>query len=54
MTDRVGVGVLTRSFPPETTGLQWLNGPEGDVFNLAIAALGGTLAHRQHEMLLEL
>jgi GNAT superfamily N-acetyltransferase len=45
---------LLRSLPPETTGLQWLNGPEGDVFNLAIAALGGTLAHRQHEMLLEL
>ena len=34
--------------------LQWLNGPEGDPFNAAIASLGGTQAHRQHEMLLQL
>jgi ribosomal protein S18 acetylase RimI-like enzyme len=32
--------------------LQWLNGPEGDPFNAAIASLGGTLAHRQHELVL--
>jgi ribosomal protein S18 acetylase RimI-like enzyme len=32
--------------------LQWLNGPEGHPFNAAIAALGGTLVHRQHELLL--
>jgi ribosomal protein S18 acetylase RimI-like enzyme len=34
--------------------LQWLNGPQGDPFNAAIDALGGTLAHRQHELLLRL
>ena len=34
--------------------LQWLNGPEGDPFNAAIGALGGTRVHRQHELLLEL
>ena len=32
----------------------WLNGPEGDPFNAAIESLGGTLAHRQHEMVLRL
>ena len=30
----------------------WMNGPVGDPFNGAIAGLGGTLAHRQHELLL--
>ena len=45
---------LLQSFPAEATSLQWLNGPEGDPFNAAIASLGGTLAHRQHEMLLRL
>ena len=34
--------------------LQWLNGPEGDPFNAAIAGLGGTQAHRQHELVLQL
>jgi ribosomal protein S18 acetylase RimI-like enzyme len=42
---------LLQGLGPEATALQWLNGPEGDVFNAAIAALGGTLAHRQHELL---
>lgn len=45
---------LLESLPAETIALQWLNGPEGDVFNAAIESLGGTLAHRQHEMLLKL
>lgn len=45
---------LLQSFPAATTSLQWLNGPEGDPFNAAIGSLGGTLAHRQHEMVLEL
>jgi ribosomal protein S18 acetylase RimI-like enzyme len=53
-SDQAAAERLLRSLPPETTGLQLLNGPEGDVLNLAFAALGGTLAHRQHEMLLEL
>jgi ribosomal protein S18 acetylase RimI-like enzyme len=52
--DQAAAERLLQSLPPETTGLQWLNGPAGHVLNLAIAALGGTLAHRQHEMLLEL
>jgi ribosomal protein S18 acetylase RimI-like enzyme len=39
---------------PNATGLQWLNGPAGDPFNSAIESLGGTCAHRQHEMLLTL
>ena len=41
---------ILESLPPETTSLNWLNGPEGDVFNAAIESLGGTLAHRQHEL----
>jgi ribosomal protein S18 acetylase RimI-like enzyme len=45
---------LLEALPEETTGLQWLNGPQGDPFNRAIGSLGGTCAHRQHEMLLEL
>jgi ribosomal protein S18 acetylase RimI-like enzyme len=45
---------LLQSLPDQATVLQWLNGPKGDVFNTAIASLGGTLAHRQHEMLLRL
>jgi ribosomal protein S18 acetylase RimI-like enzyme len=38
--------------PAEAASLTWLNGPEGDPFNAAIASLGGALAHRQHEMVL--
>lgn len=53
-SDQAAAERLLRSLPPETAGLQWLNGPEGDVLNLAIGALGGTLAHRQHEMVLRL
>lgn len=39
---------------PEAASLSWLNGPEGDPFNTALESLGGTLAWRQHEMLLTL
>jgi len=53
-SDQAAAERLLRSLPPETTALQWLNGPEGDVLNVAVAALGGTLTHRQHEMLLQL
>ena len=52
--DEPGARELLESLPPETTALHWLNGPEGDLFNAAIGSLGGTLAHRQHEMLLRL
>jgi hypothetical protein len=36
----------------EALPLHWLNGPVGDPFNVAIAGLGGTQAHRQHELVL--
>ena len=39
---------------PTRCRCSWLNGPVGDPFNAAIEALGGTCAHRQHEMLLPL
>ena len=45
---------LLQSLPPEAKSLQWLNGLAGDPFNAAIESLGGTLAWRQHEMLLRL
>ena len=45
---------LLESLPAGARALQWLNGPEGDPFNAAIAALGGTKAWTQHEMLLRL
>ena len=53
-TDATAARELFESLPESATSLQWLNGPEGNVFNAAIASLGGELAHRQHEMLLEL
>jgi ribosomal protein S18 acetylase RimI-like enzyme len=52
--DEAAARDLLQAFPSEATSLQWLNGPEGDPFNSAIASLGGTLAHRQHEMVLAL
>lgn len=52
--DETAARELLHALPDEATSLQWLNGPEGDPFNAAIASLGGTLAHRQHEMLLPL
>jgi N-acetylglutamate synthase-like GNAT family acetyltransferase len=45
---------LVEAIPEEARALHWLNGPEGDPFNAAIAALGGTRAWTQHEMLLTL
>lgn len=45
---------LVESVPAGGAALSWLNGPEGDPFNAAIASLGGTKAWTQHEMLLEL
>ena len=51
--DEEAAGTLLRSLP-EADALHWLNGPEGDPFNAAIAALGGTKSWTQHEMLLRL
>jgi ribosomal protein S18 acetylase RimI-like enzyme len=52
--DEAAARDLLRSLPEEATSLSWLNGPEGDPFNAAIESLGGTLAWRQHEMVLRL
>ena len=45
---------LVEALPEEARALHWLTGPEGDPFNAAIAALGGTRAWTQHEMRLTL
>ena len=52
--DEAAASELLQSLPALATSLSWLNGPAGDPFNAAIAALGGTQSARQHEMLLEL
>ena len=36
------------------TSVHWLNGPAGDPFNAAIAALGGSKAASQYELVLAL
>ena len=45
---------LLRALPAEASSARWVNGPEGHPLNEALASLGGTLAQRQHEMLLRL
>jgi ribosomal protein S18 acetylase RimI-like enzyme len=45
---------LVEALPVGATGVRWLNGPEGHPLNEALATLGGTLAHRQHELRLAL
>jgi ribosomal protein S18 acetylase RimI-like enzyme len=52
--DEAAARELLEAFPPEAAMLQWLNGPEGDPFNAALADLGGTRAWRQHELVLAL
>ena len=52
--DQEGARELIEALPAEATTLHWLNGPEGDPFNAAIASLGGTKSWTQHEMLLAL
>jgi ribosomal protein S18 acetylase RimI-like enzyme len=52
--DADGIRDLVESLPEGTTGVRYLNGPEGDPVNAALEALGGTCVARQHEMLLEL
>ncbi len=39
-----GARELIEALPSETGALHWLNGPEGDPLNAAIASLGGTKA----------
>lgn len=45
---------LLGSLPEETTGLRYLNGPEGDPANAVLESLGATQVARQHELLLAL
>jgi ribosomal protein S18 acetylase RimI-like enzyme len=52
--DEIAARELLESFPADATSLSWLNGPEGDPVNAAIASLGGTETARQHEMVREL
>jgi ribosomal protein S18 acetylase RimI-like enzyme len=52
--DEDGARELIEALPADANALHWLNGPEGDPFNAAIASLGGTRAWTQHEMLLRL
>jgi len=52
--DEASARELLEALPAEAGALHWLNGPEGDPFNAAIASLGGTRAWTQHEMKLGL
>ena len=52
--DEASARELLEALPAEASALHWLNGPEGDPFNAAIASLGGTRAWTQHEMKLGL
>jgi ribosomal protein S18 acetylase RimI-like enzyme len=52
--DEEGARELIEALPAEATALHWLNGPEDDPFNAAIASLGGTRSWTQHEMMLGL
>ena len=45
---------LVEALPAEASSARWLNGPAGHPLNEALASLSGSLAHRQHEMLLRL
>ena len=45
---------LLECLPGEASALQWLNGTADDPFTAAVAGLGGTCAHRQHELVLAL
>jgi predicted N-acetyltransferase YhbS len=45
---------LLGSLPDETTGVRYVNVPEGDPVNAVLESLGGTRTARQHEMLLRL
>jgi ribosomal protein S18 acetylase RimI-like enzyme len=53
-TDEGAARELLGTLPADVASLSWLNGPEGDPLNDAIRSLGGTLAHRQHELALRL
>ena len=52
--DEDAIRDLLGSLPDETTGVRYVNVPEGDPVNAVLESLGGTLTARQHEMVLEL
>ncbi len=52
--DEDAIRDLLGSLPDETTGIRYVNVPEGDPVNAVLESLGGTQAARQHEMVLEL
>lgn len=52
--DEEAIRGLLGSLPANTTGIRYLNGPEGDPLNAVLKSLGGTQVARQHEMVLEL
>jgi RimJ/RimL family protein N-acetyltransferase len=52
--DEDSARALVEALPAEASRIRWLNGPTGHPLNEALASLGGTLAHRQHEMRLAL
>ena len=52
--DEDAIRELLGSLPDETTGVRYVNGPEGDPVNAVLESLGATLTARQHEMLLRL
>ena len=52
--DETAARELLQALPSGVTSVQWLNGPAGNPFNAAIAALGGARAASQHELVLAL
>ena len=52
--DEDAIRDLLGSLPDETTGVRYVNVPEGDPVNAVLESLGATLTARQHEMLLKL
>ena len=52
--DEDAIRGLLGSLPDETTGVHYVNAPEGDPVSAVLESLGATQTARQHEMLLRL
>jgi ribosomal protein S18 acetylase RimI-like enzyme len=52
--DAAAARALVSALPGDVTAVRWLNGPEGHPLGEALASLGGTVVHRQHEQRLRL
>ena len=52
--DEEAIRDLLGSLPDETTGMRYVNVPEGDPANAVLESLGGTRTARQHELMLGL